>query len=126
MKEHKKKILIIDDDRAMSASIKRLLMIYGKYEIQELTDSNWMETVIIKFMPDLIILDVKMPGKGGYEICMHIKNNAALQHIKIMGVSGISGGIGAAFMKSLGADCYLEKPFDTHKFKKFVNQLIEV
>ena len=124
MRNKKKKILIIDDDRAMSTSIKNLLVFDGKYDIQELADSNWMEDVIKQFQPDLIILDVKMPGKGGYEICMYIKDNEALKHIKIIGVSGLSGGIGAAFMEALGADKYFEKPFDTGKFRDQVKKLI--
>ena len=124
MRNKKKKILIIDDDRVMSRSIKNLLIYDGNFEIRELADSNWMEDVIEQFQPDLIILDVKMPGKGGYEICMHIKDNEALRHIKIIGVSGLSGGIGAAFMEALGADKYFEKPFDAGNFRDQVKKLI--
>ncbi|MCD4781842.1 MAG: response regulator [Candidatus Omnitrophica bacterium] len=123
MNDPAKKILIIDDDHAMSTSIKNFLMIYGKYMIQNFQSVLGLK-MLLKFTPDLIILDVKMPDKGGYEIGMNIKNNAGLKHIKIIEVSRVSGGIEAACMETFGADYYFEKPLDTHRFNKFVNKLI--
>ena len=124
MTTQRKKVLILDDDKSMCASIRNMLALVGKYEVRELTDSLQAENIIEDFSPDLIILDIKMPGKGGYEICMNTKNNAKHENIKIIGMSGISGGIGASFMETLGADYYLEKPFDLLEFTKAVRNLI--
>lgn len=125
LKNERKKILIVDDDEGMRQSIRRLLTIDGKYEIQEAIDGYDAEKKLKKFTPHLIIIDVKMPGKDGYATCMHIRDSLGLKDVKIVGISGISGGIGAAFMEVLGANFYFEKPFDTIKFKERIAKLLE-
>jgi len=94
-------------------------------EIDEAGDGNEVEEKIKKFAPDLIILDIKMPGKDGYATCMHIRDSLGMKDVKIVGISGVSGRVGAAFMDVLGADCYFEKPFDNEEFKKKIIQLLK-
>ncbi len=121
----KKRILIIDDEENMRHAIRRLLEPDGTYEIAEAGDGLEAEKRIKDFSPDLVILDIKMPGKFGYEICMNIKENPQMSHIKVVGISGISGGIGNAMMSTLGADSYFEKPFDNDKFKNKITSLLK-
>jgi len=121
----KKKVLIVDDDYGMRQSIKRLLTTEINCEIDEAGDGNEVEEKIKKFAPDLIILDIKMPGKDGYATCMHIRDSLGMKDVKIVGISGVSGRVGAAFMDVLGADCYFEKPFDNEEFKKKIIQLLK-
>ena len=66
-----------------------------------------------------------MPGKDGYAVCLNIRNNKDMSHVKIVGMSGISGGIGNAIISSLGADYYFEKPFNNEKFKNKIAELLE-
>ncbi len=120
----KKKVLIVDDDYEMRQSIRRLLVTEFNCQIDEVGDGNEVEDKIKEFAPDLIVLDVKMPGKDGYATCMHIRDSLGMKHIKIVGISGVSGRVGAAFMDVLGANCYFEKPFDNEKFKKKISELL--
>ena len=121
----RKKILIVDDDKEMRQAIRRLLTVAGNYEINEAKDGCDAEEQLKNFSPNLVILDIKMPGKDGYEICSNIRSNINMKNVKIIGLSGISGGIGAAFMEALGADYYFEKPFDNNIFKNKIFKLLE-
>jgi len=119
-----KKILIIDDEHGIRKAIRRFLTIKGEYEIKE-TDGHEASEKIKVFLPDLVILDIKMPGKSGYEILEELQQDKNTRHTKIIAISGISGGIGAAFMEVLKADAYFEKPFDNHALKKKVDELLD-
>jgi len=66
-----------------------------------------------------------MPGKNGYATCMHVRDNLRMKDVKIVGISGIYGGIGRSFMETLGADFYFEKPFDAIKFKERISILLK-
>ncbi|MBU0468488.1 MAG: response regulator [Candidatus Omnitrophica bacterium] len=121
----KKRILIVDDEQEVRQAIRRILMVSGKYIIEEAVDGFDAEKILKTYMPDLIILDVKMPGKDGYATCMHIRDDLRMKNVKIVGISGFSGGIGRSFMETLGADFYFEKPFDTNKLRERISKLLE-
>ena len=119
-----KKILIVDDDEGMRHSIKRLLSLERKYDIEEASDGIAAEKKAEEFVPDLIILDIKMPGKDGYEVCFNLRKKIGNEKMKVVAMSGFSGKFGEAIMEALGADCYFEKPFDSEVFKKRIAALL--
>lgn len=119
-----KKILIIDDDYEMRQSVRRMLSLSGQYEIVEAGDGCEAEEYLKGRLPDLVIMDIRMPHQDGYATCMRIRSDPHLQNVKIIGMSGACGGIGAAFMEVLGADFYFEKPFNPVQFKAVVAQLL--
>lgn len=121
----KKKILIIDDDDNMRIAIKRLLSFEKDYEIDEAYDGNVAEAKVKEFLPDLVILDIKMPGKDGYAVCLDLRKNPDFNHIKIIGITGFSGKTGEAIMRALGADSFFEKPFDNDKFVNEIKRLLK-
>ncbi|VAX34904.1 hypothetical protein MNBD_UNCLBAC01-1231 [hydrothermal vent metagenome] len=126
LNEGMKRILIIDDDRSMSKSIQGLLSSYPNYVIEVTHDGQTAEDILRKRAFDLIILDIKMPGKDGYEVCLNMRNEIdQMKKTKIIGISGYSGGIGAVFMEALGADHYFKKPFNVTKFRMKVAMLLE-
>ncbi|MFA5059704.1 MAG: response regulator [Candidatus Omnitrophota bacterium] len=120
----KKKILIIDDDDGMRSAIRRFLAAEGKYEIDEVSDGSMVEEKIKQFSPQLLLLDIRMPEKDGYEVCLSIRRNASLNNIKIIAMSGLAGNIGDAIIRALGADCFFEKPFDNEKLKAKIAELL--
>lgn len=120
----KKKILIVDDDDGIRECIIRILAKENKYHLEIATNGLEAEEKIERIHPDLVILDIKIPQKDGYAICMHIRETLKMHNIKIIGMSGISGGIGEAFMTTLGADHYFKKPFSVMDFRKRVSELL--
>ncbi|MFC1593943.1 response regulator [Candidatus Omnitrophota bacterium] len=119
-----KKILIVDDDHNMRHAINRILTLEKKYEIYEAIDGVEAEEKIVEIAPDLVILDIKMPGKDGYEVCLNVRRNPLTQKIKVVAITGYSGKIGQGIMEALGADAFFEKPFDTDTFKTTIADLL--
>ena len=121
----KKRILIIDDDDGMRKAIRRMLSREGNYDIEEAQDGFVAENKIKEFSPHLVILDIRMPGKNGYEVCLNIRKAPEMNNVKIIAISGLAGHIGDAIVSALGADCFFEKPFDSDKFKDAIDSLLK-
>ncbi len=118
-----KRILIIDDDPDMRNAIKRLLVSVNRdYEIHEAGDGIEAAQKIKEIHFHLVILDIKVPPSDGYDLCHSLRKKSRM--VKIMAVSGFSKLIEGATIVALGANCYLEKPFDNEDFKTKVKELL--
>jgi len=123
--EVRKRILIIDDDQNIRKAITRLLIMEENYEVQEADGYDAKEKMKV-FLPDLLILDIKMPGKSGYEVFAELRTDASFENMKIIGISGVFGAAGASFMEALNADAYFEKPFDNQELVNKISDLLKV
>jgi CheY-like chemotaxis protein len=81
---NKKKILIVDDEKALSLILKKCLEQTGIYEVVVENNSNHAVAMTRDFKPDLVLLDIMMPEINGFEIAEHIQNNSTLNKIKIV------------------------------------------
>ena len=77
-----KKILVADDERSLRMLISATLEL-GNYNIFEVSNGCDAIREIEKEKPDLVILDVMMPGKTGFEVCKYIKDSEELKEIKV-------------------------------------------
>ena len=75
------------------------------------------------FIPDLIILDVLLPGSNGYEICWTLKRRDLTSDIKIIIITGY-GGEESVVARELGADGYLRKPFALSRLREEISRLL--
>src|SRR3989338_10879677 len=85
----KKKILIVDDDRSMVDSIRRFLQREMVYDLEIAYDGFEAGQKFSDFKPDLVILDIKMPGVDGYKLCSHVRDNPDNKSTKILLISGV-------------------------------------
>ena len=108
MERASKKILIVDDD----AAIRRLLrgLLGNDYRMAEAASGEQAMEILPAFCPDLVLLDILMPGIDGYETCRRIK--ASRSDIQIVMISAISSPEQQLRAFEVGADDYLVKPFD--------------
>lgn len=121
----KRKILIVDDDKEMMQAIKRILMREKVFLIAIANDGFEAGREFSNFKPDLIILDIKMPGFDGYQVCSYIRKDLADTRVKILAISGISASAeGAKKIIRLGADDYLAKPFSNEELKMKIRSLL--
>ncbi|OGW72802.1 MAG: hypothetical protein A2Y02_02730 [Omnitrophica bacterium GWA2_52_12] len=127
----KYRILIVDDDAAMLNAIRRILADFSSedYEFEMAGDGFAAGRAVQKFQPDLMILDLKMAGMDGFEVCRQIRVDSDARAIKILAVSGaVSPGFAHADERqkilNLGADDFLEKPFTEQALKSRVLQLL--
>jgi len=105
----KRKILVVDDERDIALALKIRLKDNG-YNVVIASDSIQAYMTAQKEKPDLIILDVFIPGGGGLVVAERLKKSSATQHIPIIFLTGISGEEERAFRA--GAFSYLMKPYN--------------
>jgi excisionase family DNA binding protein len=117
------KILIVDDDPAILKLLNKMLSSSG-YRREVASDGFEAGTKIMQFKPDLIILDLLMPGMDGFEVCKQIKENSNTSHIKILIFTGFDSKENKERIMRAGADGYLVKPAGKSVLLKSVNDLI--
>lgn len=107
----KEKILIVDDDPDILDVLKITLESEG-YEVMEGHDGQQALDIIKKTMPDLLIIDFKMPRMNGDEVCRILKQDILIQHMPIIMVTGKGEVTDKVHGINAGADDYMVKPFE--------------
>jgi two-component system response regulator VicR len=121
----KKKVLIIDDDKNMVSAINRILRsANGKYEVACAFDGFDAGRKVYDFHPDIMLLDIRMPGIDGYEVIKRIKQETANRHIKIIAMSAYFKEDGKKKVVSLGAAACLDKPFESKELLAKIEELL--
>jgi len=122
----KHKILIIDDEVDLVDLVKLRLEFYNFYVTPLYTSTRAME-VAKREKPDLILLDVMMPDKNGYEVCKELKSDKDTSNIPVVLFTAkpqqreyIKKGY-----KDVGADDYILKPFDPNDLLYKIRQLLK-
>jgi DNA-binding response OmpR family regulator len=118
-----KRILIVDDEPAIARLVKMSLSVEGYDAVTATSGFEALERVEEK-KPDLVILDIMMPGMNGYEVCTQLKSKPETKNIHVVFLSarGDSGDPQRAFV--LGADDYIIKPFDPDELLEKVKNLL--
>ncbi len=112
IKVGKIKVLIVDDESNIVRIITRLLK-KQKWElkIESACDGYEAGVKISNFFPDLLILDIKLPGIDGHKIIRNVKSNKELRNVKILAISGNGTSETKEKVISEGADAFMAKPF---------------
>ncbi len=105
-----KKILIVDDSMGMVRMIQSVLEKEG-YSAVGLSDPSRIEQMIDSEGPNLILLDVVMRERNGFQVCRTLKNSQAYKSIPIIVVSGKSTPSDRFWAEKQGANGYIVKPF---------------
>jgi len=122
------KILVVDDDSNMRTLLLETLEEFEDYGIELLTAENGEEALeIIKTKkPDLVILDVMMPGISGFEVCNTVKNILELRDIYILLLTAKSQNTDRNTGYDAGADGYMTKPFVPDELTKVVSKILSI
>lgn len=113
----KKRILIVEDDADISMVEEAYLEAAG-FETRIITDGTGISSLIQKEEYDLILLDLMLPGKSGYEICREIRDKV---DVPILMVTARTESVDKVRGLGLGADDYISKPFDPAELVARVN-----
>ena len=105
-----KKILIIEDELNIYELIKFNLETHG-FEVDGVQDGGEAIAKILEVLPDLIILDLMLPGKDGISICREIRANNVISYIPIIMLTAKSEEFDKVLGLEIGADDYITKPF---------------
>lgn len=107
-----KKILIADDEQNIVISLEFLMKREG-FDVSIANDGEEAVARIRSEKPDLVLLDVMMPKKSGFEVCQAVKSDPGLQGVRILMLTAKGRDTEVAKGLALGADAYMTKPFST-------------
>ena len=124
MEAQKPRILIVDDEVFNLQFLTELLM--GEYHISSAKDGKKALQLAESILPDLIILDVVMPGMDGYEIIQSLKAGDKTRHIPVIFLTSLDNAEDEEHGLSLGALDYIGKPFHPAIVKARVNNILEL
>ena len=107
-----KKVLIVDDEPNIVISLEFLVKMEG-FTVAVAADGEEALAKVAEFSPDLILLDVMMPKKSGFEVCEALRADPARSGLKIIMLTAKGRDTEMAKGLALGADAYMTKPFST-------------
>jgi DNA-binding response OmpR family regulator len=116
-------ILVVDDEPNIVLSLEFLMRQVG-YEVRVARDGEAALAAIAENPPDLVLLDVMMPKRDGYDVCQTIRANSAWKNVKIIMLTAKGRDIEREKGLALGADDYITKPFSTRDVVERVRQSI--
>lgn len=118
------KILIADDEPGIVAPLQFLMERAG-YEVLIAYDGETALNIIRDRKPDLVLLDIMLPGIDGFEICHRVRSRSDSQQMKIIMVTAMGREVNVNKGMALGADDYIVKPFSNRDIVEKVAQLLE-
>ena len=117
------KILIVDDDRTIHLTYTKPLKKSG-FEVLNAYDGQEAMDMASEHKPDVVLLDLTMPGMDGRDICKRLKSSPETQHIKIIMLTGKQTQNDRRVGFESGADEYLEKPCPISFIERAINKII--
>ncbi len=118
----KNKILVVDDEEDMARALNLRLKANG-YNVVFASDSVQAFAIANQENPDLILLDIIIPGGGGFVVAERLKQSAATHRIPIIFLTGIPGGEERAY--KLGASGYIMKPYQPEELMEAIHYALE-
>jgi len=119
-----KKVLIVDDEPNIVIPLQ-FLMEQNHYDTLIANNGEAALEIIAKEMPDLVLLDIMLPGIDGYEVCEMVRLKPEWRHIRIIFLTAKGREVDIAKGMILGADEYITKPFSNKKILNCVKKLLD-
>ena len=123
-RKHPTKVLIVDDDLEI-LNLTRSLMRRRGFDVIEASDGDEAMRQVLENRPDLVILDVMMPGQSGWEVCRSIRETESLKETGVIMLTGVGERMNEMTSPLYGADAHLDKPFEFDALDRLVTQVLE-
>ena len=114
-----RRVLIVDDNRDITDAIAELLRLSG-HEVGRHYEGDGALEKALAFKADVLIIDLGLPGKSGYEVARLVRSHADLKNVPIIAISGYGQAVDLERSKSAGMDFHLLKPVDTQLLGKLI------
>jgi CheY-like chemotaxis protein len=118
------KVLVVEDDRSIQMVLELVLTRMAKCQVVLASEGNDGLAKIKAHKPDIILLDLMLPGIDGFEICKRAKEDPETKHIPIIFLTAQPQPAAIAKAMSLGAAAYLIKPFDPTTIVGQINEAL--
>ena len=123
MRELKKKVLIVEDEKNILDA--QAMILEDEFKVIKAMDGDAGFKLAKKHRPDLIVLDLMLPSRGGYDLCFNFRQDEELKDTKILMVTALSQEIDKKKGRMVGTDHYMTKPFEPSEFLDKVKSLLE-
>lgn len=123
MAKNARSIVVVDDDPEIVGMLSTRLKTRG-YEVTTAGDGHAALELCRRLLPDLVLLDVMMPGKSGWEVARALKTDPLTSKIKIVIITAIGEHVNDATSPIYGADAHVDKPFEFDKLERLVARLL--
>jgi CheY-like chemotaxis protein len=120
----KNKILVVEDEESL-LKLESILFTSKGYDVTGVRDGNEALEALAESLPDLVVLDVMLPGIDGFQVCRAIKEDPATRHIPVVMLTAKKSSADLERGKSAGADAYITKPFKSVKVLEVIEGLIK-
>ena len=119
----KPSVLVVDDEPNIVVSLEFLMKQAG-YDVRVARDGAAALKAIAERPPDLVLLDVMMPKRNGYDVCQAIRANPAWRDMRVIMLTAKGRDIEREKGLALGADAYITKPFSTREVVDLVKRYL--
>ncbi len=116
----KKKVLVVDDEESLTFFLKLNLELTGVYQVFTAADGQEGIKAAIEHRPDLILLDIIMPGMDGFETLEHLKQSEETKRTPVIMLTAKAESANLDRSITLGADFFLPKPFTMENLTNFI------
>ena len=120
-----KPLILLADDDASIRDLVRLSLEDLECDLIEAQNGELALEAILVEQPDLVVLDVMMPGLTGWEICKYIRQREGYDDTLILMLTAVGEDVNDLTAPLYGADHHLDKPFDPDEMKKTVERLLK-
>jgi excisionase family DNA binding protein len=118
------KILVVDDEKSVISVVRRFLeRSQTPFQIEIAMDGYDAGHKVASFQPDVIFLDLRLPGLEGFEVCRRIKSSPDSKHIRIVAMTGYYEGEVAQRIVELGAALLMQKPFTPDDLRRALSKV---
>ena len=118
------KILVVDDNEQLSSMLKDVLESWG-YTALIATEGRSCLATARREHPDIVLLDIMLPGLSGYEVCSELKRNAGTQSIAVIMMTALEDMESRIHGYKVGADNFLVKPINYNEVKAIIQKLLK-
>jgi twitching motility two-component system response regulator PilG len=119
----RKRILVAEDEESL-LKLQTIFLTSRGYEVEGVTDGFAAIDAVQRQLPDLILLDIMLPGLDGFEVCHRIKENQAGRNIPVVMLTAKKGAADREKGLAAGAAAYITKPFRTSEVLALVEKLL--
>ena len=119
------KILIADDEPSLRLLVKATLSANKSYDLVEAVDGNEALNKAQNELPEVLLLDVMMPGLSGFEVCERLKNDPKTKNIVIVTLTAKGQQSDRDWALSVGTDYFLTKPFSPIELFNLVEKIFQ-
>ncbi len=118
------KVLVVEDDRSIQMVLELVLNRMSQCQVIVASEGRQGLAMIQEHKPDLVLLDLMLPGMDGFEICQHAKESDETRQIPIIFLTAQPQPASVARAMALGAAGYIVKPFDPIKIIDQINEAL--